>query len=189
MDINKMTTGQLMDSTCTDWLQTDKTVGEYSNILAANPINDFKSDIKNHEKLLNHSFFVIKECRASKTRVIIHRLYIIRTVKEGPIFCTHPEFVHVESIEWKPNQTKMTKRIDSSKYINYDGNIYNGTLSTDYCEQYVRRGYVKYTVRLHSDDLLRDIVAKAVQVPSLARLCFSAIPTCDLKYYNDMNRV
>jgi len=184
-----MTTGQTLNSIGSNHLHTDE-VHDYSNILAANPIHTFKSDIKNHEKLLIQTFFVTPgPCYYSNNRYIIHRLYIIKTVKEGPIFCTHPEFTYIESLETKSTHRR---RIDSTKYIDNNGKIYQGTLSTDYCEQYVNKYSVKYTVRLHPDDLLCDIMAKALhrqgQVPSLAQLCFLAIPTYDLPQYNDMNR-
>ena len=179
-----MTTDQTLNSIGSNHLHIDEEVHDYSNILAANPIHTFKSDIKNHEKLLVQTFFVIDGSRYSNSRYIIHHLYIIKTVKEGPIFCTHPEFIYIESLERKSTHRR---RIDSTKYIDNNGKIYQGTMSTDYCEQYVNKYSVKYTVRLHPDDLLKAVHRQG-QVPSLAQLCFLAIPPYDLPQYNDMNR-
>jgi hypothetical protein len=171
-----------------DYLPTDKTVMEYSNILAANPINYFKDDIKNQEKLLLLRFYAVKKYFQSGHLHIVQKLHIIRTVKDGPVFSPKSQHVYIDSIEVEPNHTKMTKRIDSTKYITHNGNITQRPLYVEYCDLHKGQFYVTYTVRLHSDDLLRDIATKTVQVPSLVHLCFSAIPTGDLKYYNDMNR-
>jgi len=48
---------------------------------------------------------------------------------------------------------------------------------------------VKYTVRLHEDDLLNDIRTKKQQhhVPRLLQLCVYAISTRDLGQYNHIN--
>jgi len=186
--INSMVKTERIYGFLDDYLFTDKTVMEYSNILAANPITDFKDDIKNQEKLLLLRFNAIERYFHSGHLHIVQKLHIIRTVKDGPVFRPNSQHIYIDSIEVEPNRTKMTKRIDSTKYITHNGNITQRPLYVEYCDLHKKEFYTTYTVRLHSDDLLRDIVTKTTQVPSLVHLCFLAIPTGDLKYYNDLNR-
>jgi hypothetical protein len=172
------------------WLITNKYVGEYSKINDVNIINCSKNDIKHNEKLLLLEFNVLRENRSSDNRYITHELRIIRTVKDGTIFCENPLYINIESMELEPNHIKINKRISSSKYLEYNGRIHNGPLYTmfKYHPYDTYDGSAKYTVKLYEDDLLNDIKTKQKPMPSLVQLCVSAIATNDLKEYNYMNR-
>lgn len=163
------------------WLSTYQTVDEYSKIYDTNHISCCKQDIKHDDKLLLLEFIVLKQ------QIIAHDLHIIRIVKDGTILCKNPSYIYVESKE----NTKgiITKRITSHSYSMPNGQMIDGPLYEPF-ESYptINRRVSLYAVRLHSDDLLNDIKnKKQTPIPSLFRLCVSAIATNCLEQYNDMN--
>jgi hypothetical protein len=172
------------------WLITNKHLNEYSKIHNVNSITDYKNDIKHNEKLLLLEFDVLRENRLSDDRYITHKLHILRTVKDGTIFCNNPLYINIESMELDPNHKRINKRISSSKYLEYSGRIFNGLLYTmfEYYPYDIYDGSAKYTVRIHKDDLLNDIRTKNKSIQSLVLLCVSSITTNDLEKYNYINR-
>lgn len=178
------------------WALTQQSVNEYSKIFEANHIFGYKEDIKHNEKLLLLDFMVLKDFKLSGDKIIANDLRIIRTVKDGTIFCKNPAYIYVESSERTDGM--MTKRITPHSYLAPNGLIIDSPLYERF-ESFptVNRQTSVYMARLHSDELLNDIRAKKQRrspikpvrhLPCLFQLCVYAIATNDLPQYNNMNR-
>lgn len=170
------------------WPLTNQDIDDYSKIYDVNHIFCCKQDIKYNDKLLVMDFNVLRTDRSTGGKYIAHRLYIIRTVKEGEIFCKNPSYIYVESRE--DTSGIIAKRINSHSHILVNNKIINHPLYEMfiYFPPFGQKSVI-YTVKLLGDDLLNDIKAKKRKhIPSLVQLCVSAIATNDLDQYNDMNR-
>ena len=189
MTTNNIFTPQYYDYyNINSWLLNQEYVKEYSKIQDVTCISSCRNDVKNNEKLLLVEFEV-ENYLFSDRRYISNILRIIRTVKEGTIFCENPAYILLESM--CDTQLRMHKRISSGKYLSSIGEIIERPLYI-WFEYYPKKNNcvsTRYTIKLNEDDLLNDIRTKKQKcVNSLVQLCISAIASNDLEKYNYMNR-
>ena len=170
------------------WLSTKENIEDYSKINDTYHISCCKQDIRHNDKLLLLEFIVLKYSHLSDDKYIAHDLRIIRTVKDGTIFCENPSFIYLESSETMDGI--IAKRINSQNYLAPNGLIIDSPFYLQF-ESYptINRRISLYTIKLHSEDLLNNIKnIKKKPIPSLRQLCIYSIATDHLKHYNKINR-
>lgn len=203
-----------------NWPETEDFINEYSKIQDTQHITGYDDHIRHDEKLLLMEFTLLKDsqspryakvaklpqdigwdqssnstCRTRSSlgvRNIAHRLHIVKTVKDGTLICGNVSYPYLNLESMVDARGIWICRFPSNNRSLPSGEIRNCSLSVlyDYHNPNKYSRCVKYTVRLHDDELLNDIRTKKYQkhVPSLLQLCVSAISTRDLEQYNHMNR-
>jgi len=171
------------------WPVTNESIDDYSKINYANRITGCKKedeavfDIKYYEKLLLLNFNLVYDSSELGERYISNRLFILRTTKNGAI-------ANVNTLSHSINLHSMTDTRGKRSYTSYSDNGSFDSLRVMY-DSNIKSKFttcIKYTVRLHEDELLNDITKIQKYVPSLFQLCFYSINTNNLPQYNHINR-